>query len=264
MKKSVKCIVASSVFIIGSGTNVNKAKGIRNRLISIFRIISFRNGLNSNIKLNISSSLVNKANDLFSKNIEIGLGIDEFDPKAIEVIKSKNWYLQRKNHLGDLLTLVSKTKPKITDIDGKGNVKVEYRDINNKKVTAYHIGLPRWLSGVDIKNKLKKIKYINLNEHKLSLDVSISSEKRTNIIGLGIEGFDTSGIDIKADKWYHQHNFGDGGPITIKLNDEPSVLYANRNFISKNADGNLESSFKYTRWVKGIDLKKIESRRKFD
>ena len=182
MKKIMKYIVTSSVFIIGSfSINEHKANaGMKNRIVTAFRSLNcFRclkgEPLNKNIKAKVPKGLTHQANELYGRNIISGVGIDDFDTSNVTPINSNNWYLQRVNSKGDKVTIVSKDRPEIFGIVND-TVHQTYIKNNGEEVTVFHKGIPNWIPGNDLKNKIKMQK-------------RSSNKNRQNVTGIDNLGF---------------------------------------------------------------------------
>ena len=161
MKKIMKYIIASSVFIMGSFVvNGDRANAnIKNRIFSFFRNMNCinclrRESLDKDIKVKVPSSLVPKANVLSREGIRLGVDIKDFDETNITRFRNDHWYLQRRKQDGTRVTIVSLNKPKVIGISDD-TVHVKYKDRSGKDSIIFHQGIPNWIKGEDIKNKLR-------------------------------------------------------------------------------------------------------------
>lgn len=161
MKKVMKYIIASTVFIMGSFVvNGDRANaGMRNRIVSFFRNLSCSNclrrePLDRDIKVKVPSNLRAKANQLSRTGLRLGEDINGFDETNIRTFRNHHWYLQRRKQDGTSVTIVSLNKPKIIGINDD-TVYVKYKDTSGKDAIIFHQGVPNWIKGEDIKNKLR-------------------------------------------------------------------------------------------------------------
>lgn len=153
----IKCIYIGSISVNQDKVNA----GIRNRIVNTFRnFISFttlrRESLDKKIKVKVPSNLVHKANELSRRNIMVGVNIDNFDDDTFKNIKiNKNyWYLQKRDANGESVNIISISKPKIFGIDEE-IVHHKYVNENGVVITFFERGLPNWVSGGKLKERVK-------------------------------------------------------------------------------------------------------------
>ena len=206
MKKIMKYIITSSVFIIGSfGVNGIQANaGMRSRISGFFRNLNLlsnvrRERINENIKVEVPRKLVPQANYLHRRDLRLGVGIDDFDETQIRSFHNHHWYLQRRTENGEKITTVSISRPKIKDISGS-LVKETYIDRGGSKNNISHHGLPNWHKGSDIKNRLQNNPFLNqkgstIRTQQQTTTTTTAGQAGNNTLSTGIsnQGFD--GID---------------------------------------------------------------------
>ena len=290
MKKVMKYIVASSVFILGS-VSINEYKanaGMKNRIMTTLRNLNCFSclkgeSLNKNINAKVPKNLRSKANELYGRNVLSGVGIDDFDTSNIKDLNSNNWYLQRVNSKGNKITVVAKEKPEIFGIINE-TVHQKYTNSNGEEVTVFHKGIPNWISGSDLKNKIKMQKRSS-SKYRQDLvgidnlgftDFDNSTTQNQNItpkrpttqsnksnlsvrrgsdLGATNSTFDISEVnEVNPNSLYHQHKSENGKTITIISNGSSSDLKGMGILQKKNQNNQEITVFKNLRWIKGKDL----------
>ena len=276
MKKVMKYIIVSSVFIIGSfGVNGDKANAsIRHRIMQAFRNMNCFSclrtpPLNKEIKVKVKSKFIRQANNLSDNGITLGVPLKDFNEKAIRHYRDNRWYLQRRNSNGDTTTIIASSKPTVTDIKD-GNVQVKYKNTAGEDVTVYHRGLPNWVSGKDIKQRLRQTGFLSTDTRRSSSSYSSGSEsgettnntgnqhrvvfQANSIFGSNISDFDKSQIKkIDPRKWYYQYRLGNGKVVTVESDKDPNIAYSTSGIVTTNPQGNVKVP-KYINWIKGADL----------
>lgn len=105
--------------------------------------------------LKISSKLKNKVDKLIEQNKITGKDISDFDNSLVKKLYFNHFYYQDIDSDGNIINFISKEEPKVLKVDDN-NVTVQYINENGEKSVLTTNGLSRWLSGLDIKRKLRK------------------------------------------------------------------------------------------------------------
>ena len=282
MKKVVKYIVTSGVFIITTmGVNGKIANaGIRSRISGFFRNINClsclrKESLNKGVKVKVAKGLTGKVNDLYGRKLISGVDVRNFDVEGIDKFNKNNWYLQRVNSKGEKVTLTATEKPVIFGIVGE-TVHQKYTKENGNEVTVFHTGIPNWIPGDKLKDKVKasrvknKVGIDNLGFNDKSLSGSTDTSKSivstgssgsgSSFLGERIYSFDSSNIKkIKPDYWYHQHKTSSGKLVTLISDTNPDEDNAVKVIIKTGGDPQVKN----LHWVSGEDLlKAIKNKKK--
>lgn len=295
MKKNIKHIVYVSLFVLTFLylNTVYTNASIKNRFYNILgntcnNCITFydvNNYFLRNLKIAPGVEIESKIFKLIEDELISGIDIEDFDLTNVASIFNNNYYFQNLTEEGDKITLISKEKPTIINIDGD-MVKIKFTNPFGIYVEIETKGIPIWLKGKDILKKINEIKTLNdsckincnyiskdsqctMNNNKdefnlydilpnyfaNSEELNLSNIFLSNeIMGVSIYKFDFTDLEeIIPSFWYHQYKNDKGKTITVISNKLPEVSYR----IGKNAS----ETFQHINWLSGNLLLKEKKRR---
>lgn len=160
----IKHFISTGIVVLSSlGISSYSAKAtLRSKITNTVRGILNIHTLGANLK--IPPNLKEQTNKLITNGEITGSTPGEFDYSKLSMLTSSYYYHQSLDAEGTQVTLISKTLPKIKDIQDS-SVKIKYMDENGIKKISETQGIPIWVSGIDMqenyKSKIKELETVN-------------------------------------------------------------------------------------------------------
>lgn len=200
MYKSRKIIYTSVAlgFLMFNNTIANAT--LKNRVGKLFTQVlnsNFGRGnykLTDGLKFNTPNQKL-QAKELIKNKKIVGNDSYDFNPSGLGTIFTSKYYHQNKDSDGELITLISKNKPLVKDIN-ESSVTVVYVDNEGIERKMKFDGLPIWVEGAEIIIDFKKKK------NKMIKQESISTPNLTSPIPIeeqgAVGGVDTSYLETSS------------------------------------------------------------------
>lgn len=187
MKKKLKYLATASIFVIGTfvlNNNIANAT-LKQRILNFFGIVRNlgRGSYSAADGLKVDPDKKKNLETLIMAGYTTGRDSYNFDTSKVKGgIKNNKYYYQGKDNSGNMVTLESKHKPKVSDIYRKV-VTIKYKTTDGKEGSTSTLGVPIWTPGVHINADLKKKLAARKSENKnisSPIPSSNSEQKDTN------------------------------------------------------------------------------------